>query len=386
MHTVRVTRKGAEALSSGHLWVYASDVSDPGGAAAGDEVRVVDPRGRLLGVAHYSSTSQIALRLLARQVRPFDRRLLAERLAAAAALRRKLVRNSEAYRLVYSEADQLPGLVIDRYGDCFAIQTLNQGMERAQSLIVDLLVRDFGARAVVARNDSAVRERESLPREIKLLYGELPDSLVVSMNGLFWHVDLLCGQKTGLYLDQRENYVAAACYAHGRALDCFSGTGGFALHLAGVCQRVEAADSSAAALAIARKNAGANGVTNVEFRQANVFDLLSGYAASGRQFDTVVLDPPAFAKTRRARDGALQGYRQLNYHALRMLTTGGILITCSCSHHISEAALLETVAGAALDAGRNLRVLERRTQALDHPILLTLPETHYLKCLILQVM
>jgi 23S rRNA (cytosine1962-C5)-methyltransferase len=318
-------------------------------------------------------------------VKPFGRQLLAERLAAAAALRRQLVRNSEAYRLVYSEADELPGLVIDRYGDCFAIQTLNQGMERAQSLVVDLLVEQFGARAVVARNDPAVRERESLRRETKLLYGELSEPLVVSMNGLFWHVDLLHGQKTGLYLDQRENYLAAAGYARGRALDCFSGTGGFALHLASVCEQVEAADSSASALTIARKNAAVNGVTNVEFREADIFDLLSGYAASGRQFDTIVLDPPAFAKSRRARDGALQGYLQLNYLALRMLTSGGILITCSCSHHIGEAALLETVARAALDAGRNLRVLERRTQARDHPILLTLPETHYLKCLILQV-
>ena len=385
MHTVRVTRKGADALSSGHLWVYASDVADPGGAGPGDEVRVVDPGGRVLGVAHYSSASKVALRLLARQVKPFGRQLLAERLAAAAALRRQLVRNSEAYRLVYSEADELPGLVIDRYGDCFAIQTLNQGMERAQSLVVDLLVEQFGARAVVARNDSAVRERESLRRETKLLYGELSEPLVVSMNGLFWHVDLLHGQKTGLYLDQRENYLAAAGYARGRALDCFSGTGGFALHLASACEQVEAADSSANALTIARKNAAVNGVTNVEFREADIFDLLSGYAASGRQFDTIALDPPAFAKSRRARDGALQGYRQLNYLALRMLTSGGILITCSCSHHIGEAALLETVARAALDAGRNLRVLERRTQARDHPILLTLPETQYLKCLILQV-
>ena len=206
------------------------------------------------------------------------------------------------------------------------------------------------------------------------------------MNGLTFHADLVGGQKTGIYLDQRENYLAAARYAHGRALDCFTSSGGFALHMAAKCESVEAADSSAAALALAEKNRQANSAANVEFRQADAFELLAGYAAQRRKFSTVVLDPPAFAKSRKNLDGAIRGYKEINLRALHLLEPGGILITCSCSHHVSEAALLELVAEASLDARRTVRVLERRTQAQDHPILLTVPETHYLKCLILQVM
>ncbi len=386
MHTVRVTRKGAAALASGHVWVYSSDVADRGAAEPGDVVRVAEPGGRALGVAHYSSTSQIALRLIDRQVKPVDRALFEQRLQTAASFRRTVVRDSECFRLVHGEADLLPGLIVDRYGGCFAVQFLDQGMDRAQPLVAGLLAELFGARAVVARNEAAVRDRESLPRQIVLLHGEIPDPLQVTMNGLRWEVDLLRGQKTGLFLDQRENYMAVSRWARGHALDCFTSTGGFALHLAARCERVEAVDSSAAALDLARRNAATNGIANVHFREADVFDLLAGYAAARRQFDVVVLDPPAFAKSRRARDGALRGYRDLNYRALQLLAPGGVLVTCSCSHHISEAALLETIAQASLDAGRTLRVLERHTQAQDHPILLTVPETHYLKCVVLQAM
>ena len=206
------------------------------------------------------------------------------------------------------------------------------------------------------------------------------------MNGLDLHADLLGGQKTGIFLDQRENYLAAARYARGKALDCFTSTGGFALHLAAKCESVEAVDSSAGALATAEKNVRANGIANVEFREANVFDLLSGYASARREFSTVVLDPPAFAKSRGDLDSAARGYKDINLRALRLLGPGGVLVTCSCSHHMSEAMLLEIVAAASLDAGRKLRVLERRTQSQDHPILLTVPETHYLKCIVLQMM
>ncbi|MGA2594140.1 MAG: class I SAM-dependent methyltransferase, partial [Bryobacteraceae bacterium] len=198
--------------------------------------------------------------------------------------------------------------------------------------------------------------------------------------------DLLHGQKTGIFLDQRENYNAAARYARGKALDCFTSTGGFALHLASRCESVEAVDSSAAALAAAARNAGLNGISNIEFREADVFDLLAAYSSARRQFATVILDPPAFAKSRRSLEGATRGYKEINLRALRLLGPGGILVTCSCSHHLSEAALLELVAEASLDAGRQLRVLERRTQSQDHPILLTVPETLYLKCLILEVL
>jgi 23S rRNA (cytosine1962-C5)-methyltransferase len=259
-------------------------------------------------------------------------------------------------------------------------------MDRAKDEIVATLVKLLSPRGIVLRNDASVRKKEELPLETAIAYGEVPSDVLIRMNGLQFHADLLHGQKTGNFLDQRENYLAAARYARGKALDCFTSTGGFAMHLAARCESVEAVDSSPEALLIAGRNADTNGFTNIELREANVFDLLSGYSSARREFDIVVLDPPAFAKSRGSLEGALRGYKDINLRALRLLGPGGVLVTCSCSHHMSEAMLLEVVAAASLDAGRKLRVLERRTQAQDHPILLTVPETHYLKCLILQVL
>lgn len=323
--------------------------------------------------------------MLSPQIEEIGRGFFIRRLEAARAYRERVVRDSDAYRLVYGEADLLPGLVVDRYAGWLVIQTLDQGMDRARGVILDCLDEIAAPRGIVARNDVAVRAKENLPLEAGVVRGEAPERVSIRMNGLHLTADLLGGQKTGIYLDQRENYLAAARYAHGRALDCFTSTGGFALHLAGRCESVDAVDSSAAALETARRNAGANGIANIEFRQADVFDLLASWASARRRFSTVVLDPPAFAKSRRAVEGAMRGYREINLRALRLLGPGGILVTCSCSHHVSEAMLLQAVAEASLDAGRRLRVLERRTQAQDHPILLTVPETHYLKCLILEV-
>ncbi len=379
---VELSRKGADRLASGHPWIFRSDVVSAGDAEGGALVHVLDPRGRFLGQAHYSTSSQIALRLLARTPAKVD---LGERIAAAQRFRRKVVADSTAYRLVYAEADFMPALIIDRYDDCLVLQALDQGMDRATPEIVAALEAQFAPRAIVARNDAGVRSLEQLPREVKMLKGELAGPVRVTMNGLTLEADLVRGQKTGVFLDQRENYLAAARYASGRALDCFTCTGGFALHLARACEHVEAVDSSAPALATARKNAEANGVSNVEFREADVFDLLSSYSSARRSYDTIVLDPPAFAKSRGQLDAAARGYKDINLRALRLLGPGGILVTCSCSHHMSEAMLLEIVAEASLNAGRTLRVLERRTQAQDHPILLTVPETLYLKCLIFQV-
>jgi len=338
-----------------------------------------------MGTAHYSSSSQIALRLLSRQVEDINRDFFARRIAEAVQYRRIVVRDTDAYRVVHGEGDRLPALVVDRYGDCLVMQTLDQGMDAAKDWIVSALVELFSPRAIVARNDVPVRTHEHLPLETAVVYGEAPPELTVRMNGLSFRADLLRGQKTGIFLDQRENYLAAARYAHGKALDCFTSTGGFALHLAAKCESVEGVDSSANALAAAEENRKANALHNVEFREADVFELLAGYASARREFSTVVLDPPAFAKSRRNLEDAARGYKEINLRALRLLAPGGILITCSCSHHLSEAALLEIVAEAALDSGRELRVLERRTQAQDHSILLTVPETHYLKCLVLQV-
>jgi 23S rRNA (cytosine1962-C5)-methyltransferase len=385
LHSVRVNRKAAGRVASGHPWIFSSDVLDRGEAAPGDAVVVIDPSGATLGTAHFSDSSLICLRLLSDRVETIDHDFYRRRIQQAEAYRQRVVAGSDAYRLVHGEGDRLPGLVIDRYGAYFTVQTLDQGMDRAKPVIVSCLQELFAPEGIVERNDAAVRKHETLPLQSGVVAGEIPETVVVRMNGLDFHADLLHGQKTGIFLDQRENYVAAACYGRGRVLDCFTSTGGFAIHLSAHCESVEAVDSSEASLKTAELNRSANGISNVEFRQADVFDLLAGYAAARREFELVVLDPPAFAKSRRSVEGAVRGYKEINRRALELLRSGGILVTCSCSHHLSEATLLEIVASASLDTGRKLRVLERRTQSQDHPILLTVPETMYLKCLILEV-
>jgi 23S rRNA (cytosine1962-C5)-methyltransferase len=386
MNEVRVNRKAADRVASGHPWIFSSDLADRDGAQPGAVVRVTDPRGRPLGVAHYSSASQISLRMLSRQVEETGRDFFLRRIRAAEQHRKAVVHHSDAYRVVHGEADLLPALVVDRYGDYLVMQTLSQGMDAAKAEIVSCLEEIFQPKGIVARNDVHVRTKEQLPLETAVILGEIPDAVTIKIDGLHFTADLLHGQKTGIFLDQRENYRAAARYARGgKALDCFTSTGGFALHLAPHCESVEAVDSSGPALATARANAEANAIRNIEFREADVFELLAGYASARRQFSLVVLDPPAFAKSRNSLDAAIRGYKDINLRALRLLGPGGILVTCSCSHHLSEGALLELVAEAGLDSNRTLRVLERRTQSQDHPILLTVPETLYLKCLILEV-
>lgn len=381
--TIRITRKGADRVLSGHPWIFASDVADRGGAPRGAAVSVADPRGRVLGTAHYSSSSEITLRMLSRQAIAVDREFWLRRLRDAEAHRRAVVRDSDAYRLVHAEADLLPALIVDRYGSDLVMQTLNQGMDAAALEIASCLEELLAPRAIVLRNDASVRRKEDLPQVVQTISGQAPERTAIRMNGLELEADLLHGQKTGVYLDQRENYVAATRWARGGVLDCFTSTGGFALHMARSAESVTAVDSSEAALQTARANAGRNRIGNIEFRQADVFEYLSGL---DRSFDCIVLDPPAFAKSRGAMEGAMRGYKEINLRALKRLNPGGVLITCSCSHHVSEASLLQVVAEAALDAAVSLRVLERRTQAQDHPILLTVPETLYLKCLILQRM
>jgi 23S rRNA (cytosine1962-C5)-methyltransferase len=373
-----VNRKAAGRVASGHPWIFKSDVIDTAEAAPGDLVRVIDSGGRGLGVAHYSAASQITLRMLGQK---FD---IAQRMRAAQDYRDRVVEHTEAYRLVHAEGDFLPGLIIDRYQDYFIIQTLDQGMDRAMPEIMQALIELFSPLGVIARNDAAVRTQENLPRETKIIHGEIPQTVPIHMNSLTFHADLQHGQKTGMFLDQRENYTAAEQWARGRALDCFTSTGGFALHIARGCSHVDAVDSSAPAIAAAIRNRESNSISNIHFQEADVFEYLAGRTAARDHYDTIVLDPPAFAKSRAQLDGAIRGYKEINLRALKLLRPGGILITCSCSHHLSEADFLELIAQASLDAGRALRVLDRRTQARDHPILLTVPETHYLKCLILQ--
>lgn len=385
LNAVRVNRKAAERLYAGHLWIFASDVIDCGDAQAGDVVKVVDQKGKALGTAHYSSTSQIVLRLLSRHVEPVDEEFFLKRCQSALHFREQRVKNTNAYRLIHAEGDLLPGLIVDRYGDYLAVQLLDQGMDRQTGEVLNALTRLLSPRGIVARNDVSVRSKEDLPLETKVLAGDIPQHIDIEMNGLRFAADLMGGQKTGIFLDQRENYLAVSELSQGgRALDCFTGSGGFALHLAKRCSSVEAVDSSEGAIGLARQNAAANQLNNIEFREANALQYLPSLVAARRTFDLVVVDPPAFTKTRESVDQAARGYKEINLRALRLLNPGGILVSCSCSHHMNEGHLFETVAQAALDCGKRLRVLERRTQASDHPILLTVPETHYLKCLVFQ--
>lgn len=387
VHDVRVNRRAAERVAAGHPWIFRSDLLQTGGAKGGQVVRVLDGRNNALGAAHYSSASQIALRMLpygdiAETGQAFFRKLIRR----AQDFRERVVAGTTAYRVVYGEADLLPALVVDRYGSYFAIQTLNQGMEASKDAIVAALNELFEPKGVVERNDVAVRQKEELAETKGVISGDVPARVEIELNGLRFEVDLLNAQKTGLFLDQRENWKAAAGYARGAAIDCFTYHGAFALHLAAGCQSVEAIDSSAAALEQAGRNASRNGIGNIKFREADVFELLKQRAAARRKYQTVVLDPPAFAKSRQHLEAAARGYKELNRRAMELLDRDGILITCSCSHHLSEADLLSIVAEASLDAGRRVQVIERRTQARDHPILLTVPETHYLKCLVLNVL
>ena len=349
-------------------------------------VRVKDHRGKFLGTALYSSSSQIAIRMISRQKVEDLPALIAERIRAAIAYREKLVSNTDAYRIVFSEADFLPGLIIDRYNDVLSLQILTQAIDAqpVRDAITQTLVDELKPSGILERVDPRIRELEKLPpKQSALIWGE-KSSTVIGMNGIRFHYDGLAGQKTGAFLDQRENYSAAAQYAHGEALDIFCYQGGFALHLAGHCSTVTGVDSSRPALEVAEKNAALNR-RELDWIEANAFDLLKDYATAGRQYDSIVLDPPPFAKTKRDLEKALRGYKELNLRALKMLRPGGILVTCSCSHHVSAADFLEVVAGAASDAHKSVRLLENHGQSKDHPIVLNIPETAYLKCLVLIV-
>jgi len=357
----------------------------------GAMVRVTNERGKFLGTALYSSASQIAIRLISRDPVENVEQLLRQRIAEAVSYRERLinqadVHNTDAYRVIFSEGDFLPGLIVDRYNDICSLQILTQAMdaEAIRQTIVAELVERLKPSSIAERVDARVRELEQLaPRASGLIQGD-KTSTVFSMNGIRFGFEAMKGQKTGAFLDQRENYAAAAEYARGEALDVFCYHGGFALHLAERCSKVTGVDSSRPALEVADRNAGLNG-REIEWIEANAFDLLRDYAAAGQQYDAIILDPPAFAKSRRNLDTALRGYKELNLRALKMLRPGGILVTCSCSYHVAPVEFLKVVADAARDAHRNLRILETRAQAKDHPILLGIPETAYLKCLILSV-
>ena len=386
LRRVRISSRGAARLKSGHVWVYRSDLVGVEDISPGSLVSVTDERGKPLGTAFYSSSSQIAIRMISAEPVPDLPALLRQRITDAIVYRERTVRDTNAFRVVFSEADFIPGLIVDRYNDILSLQILTQAIDAnpVRETVISQLTGQLKPAAVVERVDPRVRELETLPaRASGLLHGD-KTATQFTMNGVHFHFDALEGQKTGAFLDQRENYAAAAQYARGEALDVFCYQGGFALHLARVCDRVTGVDSSRSALEVADQNAALN-QREIEWIEGNAFDLLKDYSASHRQYDTIVLDPPAFAKTKRDLDSAMRGYKELNLRALKMLRPGGILVTCSCSYHVSEAGFIEMLSGAALDAHRKLRVIEARGQAKDHPVLLNVPETGYLKCLICSV-
>ncbi|HLL77242.1 MAG TPA: class I SAM-dependent rRNA methyltransferase [Pyrinomonadaceae bacterium] len=385
VQTVTITRRGAERLRGGHLWVYRSDVAEAAGAAGGSTVRLKDERGRTLGRALYSDRSEIAIRLLTLRDEETDRDWWRARLRSAIARREGIRKEADAHRLVYSEGDALPSLVVDRYADVLVVQTLSQGTESLKTLLVELLAEELQPRSVVERNDVRVRRLEGLELTAGVLWGEAPGELEVVQHGVRFRVAPLGGQKTGAFLDQRENHAAAARLARGRALDCFTFNGGFALSMAGACESVLGLDISGEAVAAARRNAELNGASNVEFREANVFDALRELQEAGEQFDTIVLDPPAFAKNRASVPAAARGYKEINLRALKLLAPGGVLVTCTCSHHMTEPLFLDVLRDAGSDARRRVQIIERRAQSSDHPILVGVPETYYLKCIVARV-
>ncbi len=377
--------RGAARVRSGHPWVYRSDVAGAEGEA-GDVVRVTDRRGGFLGLAFYNPKSEISLRIATREEEPVDESWFHGRFRDALAYRKSLEIDADAYRVLHAEADGVPGLVVDRYGEYLILQVGSAAVERRLGWVVSALEDLFAPAGILLRADSLARKREGLDTAVRSLSGEVPENVVVREGPVRYRAHLWKGQKTGSFLDQRENHLAAGRHVPegARVLDVFSYAGGFALHTARRAASVEAVDSSGAALEAARANAGLNSLANLTFTRKNAFDLLRGRSDAGERYDAVVLDPPAFAKTRRDLPGAIRAYKEINLRAIKLLGPGGVLVTCSCSYHFSREMMEGTLRSAAADAGAAMRVREWRGQASDHPEILAVPETRYLKCAILE--
>jgi len=384
MASVVVSARGEQRVRAGHPWIYRTDVVDVS-ATAGEIVDVIGPRRRKIGSALFSDQSQISIRMLTvGEEAVADDALLRTRIERAIRFRESLGLDTTAYRLVHGEADLLPSLVVDRYGDYLVIQALSQGMDRLLPAITLILVDLLKPAGILARNDPKVRALEGLPQSIDVLYGEIPDSILVREGPVEYDVDLRKGQKTGLFLDQRENREAAARYARGRLLDCFSYNGGFALRLARTCPEAEALDISSDAVERIRTNAVRNGVPHVQAREVNVFDELRRLERTGARYDTIVLDPPAFAKNKASIPNAMAGYKEINLRAMRLLDPGGYLVTCSCSYNVNEEMFAAVIHEASIDSHTPVTMVEKRMQGRDHPVLVAVPETYYLKCFILR--
>jgi 23S rRNA (cytosine1962-C5)-methyltransferase len=381
--SVVISSRGEDRVRNGHPWIYRADVVDVH-ADGGEIVQVIGPRRRTIGYAFFSDRSQIPIRMLTRGEAVAGLPLIRTRIQNALAFRTSLELDATACRLVHGEADLLPSLVVDRYAEYLVVQTLSQGMDRLLPSITATLVELAAPSGILARNDAKVRTLEGLEQTVEVLFGDVPESVVVREGPVEYLADVRKGQKTGLFLDQRENRDAAARYARGRLLDCFSYHGGFALRLARLCPQVEAIDISPDAVARIRVNAERNGVPHVEAREANVFDELRRLERAGARYDTIVLDPPAFAKNKASIPNALAGYKEINLRAMRLLTPGGYLITCSCSYNVREEMFAAVLHEAAVDSHVAVTIVEKRMQGRDHPVLVGVPETHYLKCFILR--
>ena len=374
-----ISPRGTKRIKAGHPWIFRSDVVDRPNAPAGI-VRMESARGEPLGWSLWSPASEISLRLLeAHPARTPDAAWWHSRLAVVLAQREPVSRDANAYRLVHGEGDGLPSLVVDRYADILVVQLLSAGLDAWTEEIVDALAALTGCTGILARNDPGARGREGLPREVRLLRGEVPRVVEVREHGIRYLAAPWDGQKTGAFLDQRENRVLIGAHSRGEALDCFAYHGSFALHMAKQATRVTALDVSAPALARVDEHAALNGFDNIVPHVGDAFDVLRAFHHEGRRFDTIVVDPPAFAKTRASVDGALRGYKDINLQAMRLLAPGGVLFTASCSFHVGKAAFLEMLQAAAADSGRQIVLRGLTAQPLDHPELLTVPETGYLK-------
>ena len=381
-----ISRRGVQRLRSGHPWIFRSDVEHRPPGPAGI-VPIEGPEGAPLGFALWSPLSEISLRRIETDLsRTPDAAWWHEKLRSAIARRAPLANQANAYRLVHGEGDGLPSLVVDKYGDVLVVQLLSAGVDAWTDTIVSSLVELTQCTGILARNDPAARGREGLPREVKLLYGEVPRTVEVEEHGVRYLAAPWDGQKTGAFLDQRENRVLIGSLARGQALDCFAYHGSFALHLAKQADRVFALDVSAPALARVHEHAERNGLTNIEPVQGDAFDVLRAWYKEGRRFDTIVVDPPAFAKTRSAIDGAMRGYKDINLQAMRLLAPGGLLFTASCSFHVSRGHFFEMLQDASADSGRAFALRAITGQPLDHPELITVPETGYLKGALLEAM
>lgn len=386
-----ILRSGRDKrVRANHLWIYQEEIGVIGlGVKSGDVVEVVDNRGCFLGIGHYNQASQIAVRLLTREREEIHADFYRRRISRALEYRKRVKPDATSYRLIYGEGDLLPGLIVDRFEDYLVVQFLTMGMEVNRELIINLLIELCRPAAIIERSDFHIRHLEALPERTGCIYGTCPASIIIRDNGLQFKVNLLDQQQPSYFLDQSANRAVIATYAKDRrVLDCFTNGGSFAIHAAAAgAQSVLGVDISDAAIKLAAENAALNGLEQVcQFKTANVFDFLREQVSKKDLYNLVILDPPVFAKSKLISDSAVRGYKEINWRSLKLLASGGILVTCSCSPHLSSELFWNVINAAAVDAKKQIRLLERRTQGLDHPILVGMAETEYLKCLIFEVM